>query len=71
MQMPLQHCTIPPDIALEKSQANIEQKDKIVGNMNIRAAKVILTDSQSVKKHIIFFSPSSLLYMVLFIVKTV
>ena len=28
------HCTNFPDIAQEKSRANIEQKDKVVGNNN-------------------------------------
>ena len=32
--MPHQHCTNFPDIAQEKSWANIEQKDKIVRNSN-------------------------------------
>ena len=32
--MPHQHCTSFPDIAQEKSRANIEQKDKIVQNNN-------------------------------------
>ena len=33
--MQLQHCTNFLDIAREKSQANIEQKDKIVQNIII------------------------------------
>ena len=34
--MPRQHCTNFPDIAPEKSCTNIEQKDKIVGNIIIK-----------------------------------
>ena len=33
--MPRQHCTHFPDIAQEESQANIEQKDKIVPNSDM------------------------------------
>ena len=33
--MPRKHCRNFPDIAQEKSRANIEQKDKILRNMDI------------------------------------
>ena len=32
LQIPHQHCTNFPNIALENSRANFEQKDKIVQN---------------------------------------
>ena len=41
--MPRQHCTNFPEIAQEKSRANIEQKDKIVRNTDSADRNAVLT----------------------------